>query len=75
MTSHHGRSTGLRIFSTEVLTYDLVHDSQNAGEKAAVTLTDGTSALDQANRPTESELFREITRIAAGRGDPHVGTQ
>ena len=52
-----------QIFSTEVLTYDLVHGSQNAGGEAAATLADGTSALDQANRPTESELFREITRI------------
>jgi len=54
-----------QIFSTEVLTYDLVHGSQEAGRKDASAPDDRTSALDQVNRPTESELFREITRITA----------
>jgi imidazolonepropionase-like amidohydrolase len=54
-----------QIFSTEVLTYDLVHGSQNARSGDAAAPADRRSALDDANRPTESELFREITRITA----------
>jgi imidazolonepropionase-like amidohydrolase len=54
-----------QIFSTEVLTYDLVHGSQNARSEDAATPADHRSALDDVNRPTESELFREITRITA----------
>jgi imidazolonepropionase-like amidohydrolase len=53
-----------QIFSTEVLTYDRVHGSQ-AGRQDAPAQEDQTSALDQVNRPTESELFHEITRITA----------
>jgi imidazolonepropionase-like amidohydrolase len=54
-----------QIFSTDVLTYDLVHGSQDARRQAASAADDRTSALDQANRPTESELFHEVTRITA----------
>jgi imidazolonepropionase-like amidohydrolase len=54
-----------QIFSTEVLTYDRVHGSGDAGRQAASVPDLRTQAFDQANRPTESELFHEITRITA----------
>jgi imidazolonepropionase-like amidohydrolase len=54
-----------QIFSTEVLTYDLVHGPRDGGRQDASAADDRPSALDQTNRPTESELFHEITRITA----------
>jgi imidazolonepropionase-like amidohydrolase len=54
-----------QIFSTDVLTYDLVHGSDDAGRQAASAPDGRKRAFDQANRPTESELFHEITRITA----------
>jgi imidazolonepropionase-like amidohydrolase len=54
-----------QIFSTDVLTYDLVHGSDDAGRQAASAPDGRMRAFDQANRPTESELFHEITRITA----------
>ena len=54
-----------QIFSTEILTYDLVHSPRDGGRQDTSASDGRQSALDQANRPTESELFHEITRITA----------
>jgi imidazolonepropionase-like amidohydrolase len=54
-----------QVFSTDVLTYDLVHGMQADGGQELPPVDGRPSALDQTSRPTESELFREITRITA----------
>ena len=54
-----------QIFSTEVLTYDLVHGSRGDRSEETPASSHQSTALDQASRPTESELFQEITRITA----------
>jgi imidazolonepropionase-like amidohydrolase len=54
-----------QVFSTEILTYDLVHGSHEADPQRASTSDGPESARDQASQPAESELFHEVMRVTA----------